>query len=260
MTLPIYVISMKDSADRRKVMTARLAKLGLSFDFIDGIDGRALTEAEFASYVSPQRQYHLKWPLSFGALGCALSHMKAWQAIIDSGTDMGLVFEDDAVPHDDLPQILERLEALKGKIDIVNLHFRGWKPLINIAPISPDHHLTSCRYNQLGMESCVISRKAAQRLLAQAQPIIYEVDIYLNRWWDHGLHVLNITPPVAHEDDSPSTIGYSAALPKWPDDRISHLLCRRLRRLMDSIDKRRMHPSLISAMKKRLEGINDHGE
>src|SRR6516165_7990406 len=44
--IPIYVISLATGADRRARMRAQFDRLGLPFQFIDGVDGRAMTEQE----------------------------------------------------------------------------------------------------------------------------------------------------------------------------------------------------------------------
>ena len=254
MTIPIYVIALETSTDRRKTMASRLKKM--DFTFIDAVHGASLSAEVATNYTAPSRQHHVAAPISRGALGGALSHMKAWQKIADGTAPMGLVLEDDADLHDDMSAVLARLEKLDGKIDMVNLHFRGGRALIDVAQLSPEHRLTSCRYNSIGAESYVLSKNAAKHLLAMATPITYEVDLFLNRWWQHGLHILTIDPPVVHEDASPTTIGYPTAVPHWPNDHFFHKLRRRLSRMMDSMTKRRMYPSYVATMKMRLLGVD----
>ncbi len=252
MTIPIYVIALKSATTRRAEMTRRLNKLGLKFSFIDAVVGRDISAAETKSHTDPNRQYKTPSPLSAGSLGCALSHMAVWETIANAPAPFGFILEDDAVLSDDVPQLLARLERLTGKIDIVNLHFRGGKPLIDVAQLSPTHRLTSCRYNNFGAESYIISRDAAVRLLAVAKPISYEVDLFANRWWDHGVQMLTINPPVAHEDGSASTIGYPPSPPPWPNDTRIHYLRRKIHRIWGSIQKRRGYSSMVKSMKMRL--------
>lgn len=261
MTIPVYVIALKTSEDRRKAMAERLDHHGLAFQFIDAIHGASLPQDQIDSALSASRQYHHASPMSKGAIGGYMSHMAAWQTIADNDAEMALVLEDDAFLHDDIHEILGRITRLKDKVDIVNLHFRGGRTLIDVAQLSPQHRLTSCRYNSIGAESYIITKKAALHLLDHAKPIIHEVDLLINRWWDHGLHILTINPPVAHEDDSPTTIGYPSQNPAWPNDNGYYRFRRRLSRIMDSFTKRRMYPSMVATMKMRLMGVdpNDVG-
>ena len=243
------------------MMAERLAAYDLDFTFIDAVVGRDLHNAEISTLTSPTRQNHLPSPLSRGAIGGALSHLETWKKIAAGDAPMALILEDDAILTDDTIPILKRLTKLDGKIDIVNLHFRGGSPLIDVAQLSPTHRLTSCRYNSIGAESYVITREAAAHLVGLYLPMVFEVDLFLNRWWDHGLHILTVNPPVAREDDSPTTIGYPTKNPDWPQDTWLHHLKRRFNRSFSSMTKRRLYPSMVATAKMRLMGTdpNDVG-
>ncbi len=259
--LPIYVIALPSSTDRRAAMNTRLGALDLDFTFIDAVVGRDLTDKDLNTATSPTRQHHLPMPLSKGAIGGGLSHLKTWQHIAKGDAPMALILEDDAIPSPDMIDICLRVQKLGDKIDIVNLHFRGGRPLVDVAQLSPTHRLTSCRYNSIGAESYIITKDAAQKLVDAYLPMMFEVDLFINRWWDHGLHILTINPPVVCEDTSPTTIGYPSALPTWPNDRLRHRLARRINRIWSSMLKRRLYPSMVATAKMRLMGVdpNDVG-
>ncbi len=254
--LPIYVIALPSSTDRRATMRARLGALGLDFTFIDAEQGRDLTDEKIAQITAPNRQHHLPMPLSKGAIGGGLSHLNTWRKIADGDAPMALILEDDAIPSPKMIDICLRLQKLEHKIDIVNLHFRGGRPLVDVAQLSPTHRLTSCRYNSIGAESYIITKAAAQHLAAQYLPMVFEVDLFLNRWWDHGLHILTVNPPVVHEDTSPTTIGYPTAQPLWPIDRLRHRVARRINRMRSSMTKRRLYPAMVATAKMRLMGVD----
>ena len=46
MMLPIYVIALKKSKERRQIMTKRLGRLGLEFSFIDAVVGNDIHDTE----------------------------------------------------------------------------------------------------------------------------------------------------------------------------------------------------------------------
>ena len=68
MMLPIYVIALKESTERRQIMTERLESLGLEFSFIDAVVGKDISDAEKNRLCSQKRQGYLPSPLSDGAL------------------------------------------------------------------------------------------------------------------------------------------------------------------------------------------------
>lgn len=259
--MPIYVIALETSQDRRDIMTERLAALDLDFTFIDAVLGKALSDSAVADITSPERRNHLPMPLSKGAIGGGLSHLATWTKIAEGDAPMALILEDDAELTPAMIPILKRLEKLEDRIDIVNLHFRGGRLLVDIARLSEDHNLTSCRYNSIGAESYVITKSAAQHLIDRYLPMVFEVDLFLNRWWDHGLHILTVNPPVVREDTSPTTIGYPSTQPQWPKDSLIYRLRRRLNRIASSMLKRRLYPTMVATAKMRLMGTdpNDIG-
>lgn len=256
MMLPIYVIALKDSTERRQIMTERLESLGLKFSFIDAVMGKDIPDAEKNRLCSQKRQGFLPSPLSDGALGCLMSHRAIWQKMQDDRIETALVLEDDAIIAPEILDVLPRLEKLKGRFDVINLHDRKGRPLIDIAQISDSHRLTTTRYNAIGTVSYVISRKAAKHLLDLSFPVLFEVDVLMNRWWDHGLQTLVVAPQVVREDDTPSTIGYGKAKPSWPGDTIFHELKRRLNRAKDSMAKRRSFAAMVATAKMRLTGTD----
>ncbi|MDE8034810.1 glycosyltransferase family 25 protein [Actinobacillus equuli subsp. equuli] len=91
---PIFVISLANSV-RRKIISARLNSLGLAFEFIDAVNGRDLTEEQLSQVdydFYPQR-FGGKHKLKLGEIGCAMSHIKAYQNNIKEA----IILEDDAI-------------------------------------------------------------------------------------------------------------------------------------------------------------------
>jgi GR25 family glycosyltransferase involved in LPS biosynthesis len=86
-------------AESRRGHVARLKELSpVPLAVLDAVDGRLLTAVDVARVYQPRDLLEPVYPFDIGRgeIGCFLSHRKAWQAIIDSGSDAGLVFEDDA--------------------------------------------------------------------------------------------------------------------------------------------------------------------
>jgi glycosyl transferase family 25 len=252
--LPIYVISLKASTSRRRAMTARMAALGLDFSFIDGVIGKDVPAAQRAALLSDRRRHHLGAPLSDGALGCLMSHRRAWEVIRDTKADAAIILEDDADLAPEVLDVLPRIATLKGRFDLINLHHTSGRPLVDAARISPTHALSITRYVSIGAIGYVVSRTAAERLLDVSVPGIFEVDVLMNRWWEHGLKTLVLTPPIVQEDGHDSTIGYPGVKPKWDHDRIGDRIARDINRKRDSLAKRLAFSAMVRAAKRRLAG------
>jgi glycosyl transferase family 25 len=115
--IPILVISLKRSTDRRAYMTEHLGALGIPFTFVDGVDGRALPPGHEADL------RHTDHPTAIGPyeIGCWLGHKVAWRAIIESRAPWGLVFEDDVKISPELTTFLRDLSWLPRDADIVKI-------------------------------------------------------------------------------------------------------------------------------------------
>src|ERR1700688_4006555 len=97
--IPVYVISLRDCATRRRNMTERLGALGIPFQFVDAIDGRTTRLPDVFDGARVDRRGF--WGES--ALACAMSHRKVHRMIAEHRHELALVLEDDAKPSEFLP-------------------------------------------------------------------------------------------------------------------------------------------------------------
>ena len=115
--LPVTVISLKRSADRRE--NFRRHNAHLDFEFFDAVDGSALSLAE----LNAGGLFEPGLPYSVGAYGVALSHLTQWDRIIESG-QARTIAEDDAIFRLDFPSQQTRLlQALPPDWDMI---LWGW--------------------------------------------------------------------------------------------------------------------------------------
>ena len=84
----IFLINLKQSHDRLEKSADRLGRQGVTFERIDAIYGKDLSEAELAEHYSTEvNQQKFYRALSRGEIGCYLSHRMAWQKIVDEQLD-----------------------------------------------------------------------------------------------------------------------------------------------------------------------------
>ena len=255
-----FTIAFADATDRRQVMTERLGGLGFDVVFIDAVRGADIKPADKAHYISDKRRYYANAPFQDNALGCALSHHKAWQALIDSGADYGLIFEDDALPLIDkeaMAAITAQLAAHAQQLDVVFLAMRRQnRPRQHIASLGASCRLSVLNYHDFGSEAYFITKAAAQKLLAHREKQMFEIDCLMHHWWRHDCQIVHLDPPVFTEDGRSTTIGY-AHKQGWPDEsgmaRVMLAGVRRWNRWRDSLAKRVRFGPYKAAIKARLE-------
>jgi len=96
MKIKIYVVSLKEAKERRKHIKTQLEKINIEYEIIDAIYGKSLSNEELKQKCD--MEIVNKYPnwLTKGAIGCALSHYKIYNKILQDGVDYGIVLEDDA--------------------------------------------------------------------------------------------------------------------------------------------------------------------
>jgi glycosyl transferase family 25 len=97
MSLNIFVISMAGSIERRSRIEEQMRSLDLSFEFVDAVNGRDLPPAYLAQKATSrhiiQGGVAATTPRE---IGCALSHVKCADLIVQRGLPGAVILEDDA--------------------------------------------------------------------------------------------------------------------------------------------------------------------
>lgn len=129
MTPKFYVVNLKRASERRKVMVEHLAQFGVEFEFFEATDGRALKpeEQELVGLsdkviltMAGGRKCMVEDRMSPPELGCALSHLRLYQHILEHGDERAVIIEDDVTINADTIKALEHLDAIKAPWDVVS--------------------------------------------------------------------------------------------------------------------------------------------
>ncbi|MBK7415938.1 MAG: glycosyltransferase family 25 protein [Dechloromonas sp.] len=212
----IIIINLESSADRRALMTAHLATLGLQGEFFPASDGRQMTDAEIAVVYDEKRAATTEWGvLTRGEIGCALSHRRVWQALLDSGDNGWLVLEDDAVLAPDVAQWLGQLLEQAHDGDVI--------PFVHTSPTPYFFRQTALGKRQLvypnqsfiAATAYYVTPLAAQRLLAASNPIWFPIDCWYSTPGFRGVTPVRAVWPEAvvprESGIQGSTIGFRQA-------------------------------------------------
>ncbi|MFC5384852.1 glycosyltransferase family 25 protein [Aquamicrobium segne] len=83
MPIPIYVPSLVDAAAPHAIINAEFVRSGLSFDFVDAINGQRMTDADLRIYYDRLlKDRNFTRPMSRGEIACALGHRNAFVHIM----------------------------------------------------------------------------------------------------------------------------------------------------------------------------------
>ena len=108
-TIPIYIISLKRTPERRLQIQRQLDAYNLKYQVIEAVDAYNFQKAELKGRdIENPHQLGNVNPLS--ALGCLLSHVKFYDQVIQNNHKIACVLEDDAQL---LPSFLDVLNSEK---------------------------------------------------------------------------------------------------------------------------------------------------
>ena len=120
LALPVQVISLRRSQDRRAAFAQRNGETGLDFVFVDGVDGVQQWDA-----ISKSRRvlkaWHSGW--SKGAIGSGLSHCLMWRRCLQLNRPICVLEDDVLVASDWRQRCSEVLDQAPEGTDFLLL---GW--------------------------------------------------------------------------------------------------------------------------------------
>ncbi|OAT22629.1 glycosyltransferase family 25 protein [Proteus myxofaciens] len=170
--LTTFIINLKENKDRRNIMIEQLKNTALNYQFIEAIRGTDLTEQQIKSKV----QDYPDCLLTKGEIGCALSHIKIYQKMVDEDIEYALVLEDDAVVPKNLEKTINEIiqQDIKHNRNVYLL-----SEVISYIQNKKLHSNIYSAYHACGAHGYLINLKAAKKLLSVLNPIRYEADM----WW-----------------------------------------------------------------------------
>eukprot|EP00092_Neocalanus_flemingeri_P098726 GFUD01125898.1.p1 GENE.GFUD01125898.1~~GFUD01125898.1.p1 ORF type:complete len:476 (+),score=131.74 GFUD01125898.1:82-1428(+) len=182
----VYLINLERRDDRFSRMKYNFEMLGVDYTLTPAVDGRKIDQNYLIKNnikMLPEfsEPYHGR-PLTFGEIGCFMSHYKIWEDIIASEHETVLVFEDDIrfEPYfgQKLEYLLEELRTIPDRWDLV---FLGRKILHNSDEpwLLTSSQLVKVDYTYWTL-SYILTRKGAQKLLgANPRTKMVPVDEFL---------------------------------------------------------------------------------
>ncbi len=215
MAMHAYVINLARSPDRRAHITAELQRTGLEYEIVPAVDGRTLDLADSALIDHPLLAARCPFPA--GAAGCALSHLKTYEKILEDGRDQALVLEDDVTLPAGLSALADDIARHLTGAEVALLNFGGYPPNPLRMSIEGSLDLPSSRLLALPIDAgqlvnagaYVITREACARMIEHVLPIRATADDW-RFFYDEGFldRVRCVLPqPVTKSPNFESTIG-----------------------------------------------------
>ena len=207
-----FVINLDDSKDRFDVISKRLDKLGISYERMSAVNGRALTEEEVESLTYPHDHFETKVRftrmLTRGEIGCFLSHRKCWQRLLVSDEKFAAVMEDDIEISPHAQEFLTADRWIPENVDLIQMG--GGNRVVNARVMSEELKINDCfklyrpTTPALGTLCYIISKRAARAALDMSKKLPAPVDNFMfTRWFDLArlFPVWQIAPLIVIQSD-----------------------------------------------------------
>lgn len=186
----VYMINLVRRPDRRKKMELSAQELGLEFKYWPAVDGLTFTTDKLKEMgiaaMTEFRDPFLERPITFGEIGCFLSHYNIWLEMMEKGLDMVMVLEDDVRFESDfnekLEEVMQEARTLLEQGVEWDLMYIGRKPLITDEPEVMVHgckHIVWAKYSYWTLG--YIMRLSGAKQLVEGKPLskLIPVDEYL---------------------------------------------------------------------------------
>jgi len=228
-----YLINLERSRDRLDFMFAQFDKHKLTFERIEAVEGRALSDIELSSLVALNKN----WPIQLGPseIGCFLSHRKCIAKAAESESLFTAIFEDDVILSNGAARLLSSDKWLPKGADLIKIDAYGHEVLISLpVAIEGPYAVTRLLSRHLLTGGYIISRDAAQRLVKLMDKVTAPIDHFLFDPEDGHFSTLNIyqvNPAICWQAGLQSTIGYDR--PRQSRPHLVRLVWRESKRLVN---------------------------
>ncbi|WP_377295854.1 glycosyltransferase family 25 protein [Rhizobium sp. SGZ-381] len=190
--LPVLLINIERAAARRRLIESQAQELGIRLVAVAGVDGAAVPQEAWQDVDLDLFRRRNGRPMMPGEYGCYRSHLNALAHLVESGQEAAIIIEDDVALSQDL---MQRAAAIRdvvpgdAVVKLVNHRIVAFRETAVSALGDP---VGRCLFGPQGSAACyLVTRGAAQRLLARLLPMSLPFDMALERVWSHQVPVLS---------------------------------------------------------------------
>ena len=175
--LPVFVINLDRRPDRWEAISADLERMGLKAERVPAVDARTVTDEELGERIDLETQLVR---MGRGSQATILSHMRAFERLLDGTSPAALFLQDDAELASDLPVFLESLDWWPDGAGVVQLeaHHRVRSRYFS-SECAPRHRGRQFRRISVWGPSAagfMVRRHAARTILARCTGVQMSID------------------------------------------------------------------------------------
>lgn len=202
----IFVVSLKNSVERRQVIEQKL--VNVDFQFFDADNLRAEPDHFiFSLYDRSKTKKYKGYELTVAELGCFASHVSLWQKSVELNKSI-LILEDNIEITEGFFSYLPKLATLVekyGVLKLCNLFESDYKVVEEVD--GQCQVVTYLTKPGLGTQGYAITPSAAQRYLDIVPGFFEPVDNFMEHEWRTKQTIYSLNPNLINRAAVVSTIG-----------------------------------------------------
>ncbi len=206
------VINLPRASIRRRSIQQQFDSLEINFELLEAVDWRDLSNQERMLVDRRAREREGRRPLSDGMIACHLSHRKAIECVARGNEDFTAIFEDDVKLAPQIKSVFSILECADRpakSFDILFLHRNKTSlPYLPVHKLDENYSFGAVKYCDWGAQSYIMSKTGARRFLDFYPKIIHRCDHTLHEYWDNGLKIFSLDPPVAFHENEDTRVSF----------------------------------------------------
>ena len=188
----VFVLNLDRDQDRRAWMEVELGRIGLPFERLPGVLGRAVPP-DIVPYLAAAMA-DPNAPLKPGEIGCWASHLTALQKVVERQLPCALILEDDVECGPTLMPALAALDRLPQGWGMVRLAWTSKRHVVPVLDLARGVALVKFSRLPLGAAAYLISHQGAVNVLKSAALGREPIDLAWRSWWSYGLETYGVSP------------------------------------------------------------------
>jgi glycosyl transferase family 25 len=148
--------SLKDKCEKFNAINGKIID-------INNIDDTIIT-SNARNSITSQKQKIYGVSLTYGSLGCALSHKKLWEECVENNISY-LIFEDDIIPHKNFNNIFNQILSSLNNIKY-DIFYLGYNEIPGFRKIKINDVISKPGGLITGMYAYMVSPQGAKQLLS----------------------------------------------------------------------------------------------
>lgn len=203
--MKVYVINLAKNVTRLEIVDRRLKALEVGYERIVAVYGKDVPSAVKRQNVSRFWMWCIKgYPMRDGEWGCAMSHLNVYRKMVEDDEPIACILEDDAIPREELPQLLcwleDHIDTSRPQVALISNH-RDKDP-------QKEFELKLVNSGSFA-DGYVITLPAARKLLEKNFPIKCPSDTW-TLWRQKGWIELYQAYPEGANQEWDTTEGYTS--------------------------------------------------